>query len=142
MTDPCFVYKHMALSLGHVLVLSRSLAPPPLLSYVTVRDLLCCVFFSPFSLSCSQVPPSLDSIGYLCCQSSLTSFPLPIMLASKRFKRRTSVKEREGHFLLRLWCAFVVLLISDLMFSQLIDGLEDKEGVEEFSKSRDLHICT
>ena len=29
MTDPCFVCKHMALSLGHVLVLSRSLAPPP-----------------------------------------------------------------------------------------------------------------
>jgi hypothetical protein len=29
MTDPCFVCKHMAFCLGHVLVLSRSLAPPP-----------------------------------------------------------------------------------------------------------------
>ncbi|XP_058623854.1 uncharacterized protein LOC131534827 [Onychostoma macrolepis] len=47
-----------------------------------------------------DVPPSLDSIGCLCCHSSLVDyddmFALPITLSSERFKRRSSARRGKG----------------------------------------------
>ncbi len=65
--------------------------------------LLCCMLFpfASFSLFLrlsSQVPLSLDSVGYRCCPSSSINyddmFLLPIMLPSEMFKRRMSARRR------------------------------------------------
>lgn len=63
MTDPCFVCKHMALSLGHVLVLSRSLAPPP-----------CYPRFVIIALPVSPVMLSLVSLFQSPCVRCLVRF--------------------------------------------------------------------
>jgi len=52
MADPCFVYKRMAFCLGHVLVLSRHVTPPP---YQYCPHLISFSLFNPLAVLCRYI---------------------------------------------------------------------------------------